>query len=260
MLDRILTQRDGEIATVTLNNPEKLNALGVVMWQALAKAMQELSQDQSLRCIVIRGAGQAFASGADLSEFEEVHSTEEQIITYHEDIVAGGLKAIGECPIPVVALIHGPCIGGGLEIAAMCDLRICSESSRFGIPINRLGLALAYSEMEGLLTLVGRAVATEILLEGRILGAREAYEKGLVTRVVPNEQVEREAYDCAHRIAAGAPLIARSHKRQIKRLSENPALLTAEERHAVYSYCHTYDYQIGYRSFLDKVPPHFEGR
>jgi enoyl-CoA hydratase/carnithine racemase len=159
----------------------------------------------------------------------------------------------------MIAMIKGVCGGGGLEIAANCDVRICGESSRFGIPINRLGLVMAHAELRGLLALVGRATTLEILLEGRVFGAEEAREKGLVNRIVADDQVEGEAYAAAQRIAEGAPLVARWHKKFINRLVE-PTPLTDEEIDEGFACFGTEDFQIGYRAFLDKVKPEFRGR
>jgi enoyl-CoA hydratase/carnithine racemase len=158
-----------------------------------------------------------------------------------------------------VALIEGICVGGGLEIAALCDLRICGESSRFGVPIKRLGLVMAYPEIAGLLRVAGRAATLEILLEGRVFGAAEAKNKGLVTRVVPDAQVEAEAYATAERICEGAPLVARWHKKFLARL-EDPAPLSEAELDEGYDCYGTEDFRIGYRSFLEKTPPGFKGR
>ena len=158
--------RDGEIATLTLNNPGKLNAIDLGMWLQLAENMAELAVDRDIRCIVLRGAGNdAFAAGGDLEEFLTARATLEQALHYHGQ-VAAALNAIADCPQPTVALIQGACIGGGLEIAGVCDLRICNESARFGAPINRLGFSMYPGEMEGLLKLAGAAVIKEILLEG----------------------------------------------------------------------------------------------
>jgi enoyl-CoA hydratase len=169
------------------------------------------------------------------------------------------LGAIRDCRHPTVALIEGICVGGGLEIAALCDLRICGESSRFGVPINRLGLVMAYDELAGLAALVGRAATLEILLEGRVFGAREAKDKGLVTRVVPDAEVEAEAMATARRITAGAPLVARWHKKFLRRL-DDPAPLTPEELDEGFACFDTEDFQIGYRAFLAKTKPEFQGR
>ena len=257
--DTILVRREDDIATVVLNRPLKLNALTKPMWQRLGETMRELSADDSLRCIVIRGAGdKSFAPGNDISEFETERSNVEQARAYgvihHE-----ALSALYECRHPMVALIKGICVGGGLEIAALCDMRICGTSSRFGIPINRLGLVIGHNEMRGLLSLVGKAVTLEILLEGQVFNADEARDKGLVNRVVPDDEVEREVYATARRIADGAPLVARWHKQFMRRLIE-ASPLTPKELDEAYACYDTEDFKIGYQSFLAKSQPIFKGR
>ncbi len=192
MNESVLVSRDGAIATVTLSNPEKLNALGLDSWKRLGEVMRELDADKTLRCIVIRGAGEkAFAAGADIAEFETTRKNAKVAKKYGEALEAT-MGALSACRHPIVAMIHGACVGGGLEVASQCDLRICGTSSRFGIPINKLGLVVGYGEMKALIDLVGRAVALEILLEGRVFGAEEAKDKGLVNRVVPDDKVEEE--------------------------------------------------------------------
>lgn len=250
---------NGEIATLSLNNPGKLNAIDLAMWQQLAEHIARLSSDSGVRCIVIRGAGhEAFAAGGDLEEFVTARATLEQALHYHAQ-VASALNAIADCPHPTVALIQGACIGGGLEIAGVCDLRICGESARFGAPINKLGFSMYPGEMEGLLKLAGPAVMKEILLEGRILTAAEAYEKGLVTRVVPDAQVEDEAYATARRICNGAPLVAGWHKQWIRRL-QNCKPLNDEEKAASFAFLETEDYKEGLAAFLEKRKPAFKAR
>jgi enoyl-CoA hydratase/carnithine racemase len=257
----VLVKRDGELATVVLSNPGKLNSLSAAMWQALARAMDALSADDALRCIVLRGAGrEAFAAGADIAEFAGVRNDARQGERYHRQYVHGALKAVGECRHPTVAMIHGPCVGGGLEIACMCDLRIAGESARFGVPINRLGFPIAYDELAAVLPLTGRAVALEILVEGRVWEAREALEKGLVTRVVPDPDLELETSSTARRIAEGAPLVNRWHKRFVRRLAPQPAVLTADEIAENFAYFATEDYRIGMDAFANKQRPRFKGR
>lgn len=185
----ILLEREQDIATVILNRPEKLNALIKPMWRQLGETIRTLSADDSLRCIVLRGAGnKSFAPGNDISEFKDARSNSVDAKEYGE-IHHETLATLSECRQPLVALIRGICVGGGLEIASLCDLRICGESSRFGIPIKRLGLCAGIREMQGLYELVGKAVTMEILLEGRILDSAEALQKGLVTRVVADDHV-----------------------------------------------------------------------
>jgi enoyl-CoA hydratase/carnithine racemase len=253
--------REGAIAIVTLSNPGKLNALTVAMWQALKREMETLSAAEDLRCIVLRGDGEeAFAAGADIAEFATARNTAEQGQHYHRELVYGALSAVGECRHPTIAMIHGPCVGGGLEIACQCDLRIAGESARFGVPINRLGFPIAYDELNALLPLVGRAIALEILLEGRVWAAREAYAKGLVTRVVPDAALHAETRKAALRVADGAPLVARWHKRFVRRLAPQPAPLTAAEIEENFAYFRTEDYRIGYDAFMTKKKPRFVGR
>lgn len=261
MTQGILVTRDNAIATVTLSNPGKLNALTVAMWRELARVMDGLSADEDLRCVVLRGAGQeAFAAGADIAEFATARNDVEQGKVYHREYVYGALRAVGECLHPTVAMIHGPCVGGGLEIACQCDLRIAGESGRFGVPINRLGFSIAYDELAALLPLVGRAVALEILVEGRVWGAQEAYAKGLLTRLVADDALEQEAYAAARRIAEGAPLVARWHKQFVRRLTPQPASLTPAEIEENFAYFNTEDYRIGYEAFINKKRPQFKGR
>ncbi len=257
----VIVERDGAIATVSISNPGKLNALTVSMWRELARAMDGLSADDALRCIVLRGAGdEAFAAGADLAEFAQARDNAAQGRVYHREYVNGALKAVGECRHPTVAMIHGPCVGGGLELACMCDLRIAGESGRFGVPINRLGFAIAYDELAAVLPLTGRAVALEILVEGRVWDAHEALDKGLLTRRVPDARLEEEAYAAARRIAEGAPLVNRWHKQFVRRLAPQPAPLTDAEIEENFAYFETEDYRIGMDAFANKQKPRFKGR
>jgi enoyl-CoA hydratase/carnithine racemase len=257
----ILTRRDGAIATVALSNPGKLNAITAAMWRELAQVMNALSGEEDLRCVVLRGAGEAaFAAGADIEEFARVRDDAEQGKRYHHELVRGALAAVAECRHPTIAMIHGPCIGGGLEIACQCDLRISGRSGRFGVPINRLGFAIAYDELAAMLPLAGRATALEILVEGRVWDAGEAYAKGLITRVVPDEALEAETAAAARRIAEGAPLAARWHKRFARRLAPQPAPLNAAEIEENFAYFATEDYRIGMDAFANKRKPKFVGR
>lgn len=247
------------ISTITLSNPGKLNAINLAMWEALALIMEDISKDSTIRCVVIRGEGDdAFAAGGDLEEFQTKRTTLEQALHYHGK-VADALKAIGDCPHPTVALIRGACIGGGLEIAGQCDFRIAGHTAKFGAPINRLGFSMYPGEMEGLLKLVGPSVMREILLEGRVMDAAEALSKGILTRVVEDEQVEAETYATARRICAGAPRVATWHKQWIARLSHDLPL-TDEEKAASFAFLETEDYREGLAAFLSKRRPAFKGR
>jgi enoyl-CoA hydratase len=259
MSELVEVSRAGPIATVVLNRPEKQNALTKPMWKALGAAIDTLSADDTLRCVILRGAGdKAFSPGNDIGEFAVERANKAQAIDYGR-IMHATARSLAACRHPLVAQIHGICVGGGLEIAALCDLRICGESSRFGAPIKNLGLTMAYPEMAPLVRLAGPDVALEILLEGRIFGAAEAKEKRLVTRVVPDADVAAEAQATAQRIAEGAPLVARWHKKFARRLAESRPITVAE-----YDECFacfdTEDFRIGYSSFVAKKKPEFVGR
>ncbi len=258
-MDQVVVTLDENIATVALNNPQRLNALNKPTWARLGEVLHELSADNALRCVVLRGAGdKAFAAGADIAEFATERADAKQAKVYG-GLIHQTMQSVAQCKHPTVALIKGACVGGGLEIAACCDMRICGESSKFGVPINKLGLTMGYGELAGLLALVGRAVALEILLEGRVFGAAEALQKRLVNRVVADDQVETEAYAMARRIAAGAPLVARWHKQFIERLSVRANVAPAEwdEGFACFD---TADYREGVAAFTGKRVPKFSAQ
>ncbi len=259
MIETIAVSVDGFIATVVLNRPDKLNALTLAMWRDLGDAVARLSADDGLRCIVLRGAGErAFSPGNDIAEFATARADKAQATAYGA-VMHATAAVLAACRHPLVAQIHGICVGGGLEIAALCDLRICGASSRFGAPIKNLGLVMAYAEMAPLVRLVGPAVALEILLEGRIIDAVEAKEKGLVSRVVADTEVAAEALATAQRIAEGAPLVARWHKKFARRLAD-PRPLSAAEQDECFDCFDTEDFRTGYAAFLAKQKPAFRGR
>ena len=259
MTDLVLLEREGEIAKVTLNQPAKLNAINNRMWTALREIFTDLDGDDGLRCVILKGSGdRAFSVGADISEFEDNRSTVDKARQYHERTHAG-MQAIFCCRHPVIAEIRGLCVGGGLELATTCDLRICGASARFGIPVKRLGLVVSYTELEPLINLIGPANALEVLLEGRIHGADEALRMGLVNRVMPDEEVEHETLATAMRIAEGAPLVARWHKKFTRRLMQIEPV--GDEEMAESFHCfETEDFRAGYQAFLAKTKPEFKGR
>lgn len=256
--DILFRRDDGGVAVVTLFHPDKLNAVTAAMWRKLKAVFDGIAADAELRCVVLCGEGKAFAAGGDLEEFRTARDTLDKALAYHE-AVGAALAAIETCPVPTVARILGPCVGGGLEIAAACDIRIAGESSRFGAPINKAGFSMYPGEMAGLLKLASPAVVKEILLEGRLLTAREAYAKGLVTRVVADAEVAAETTATVGRIVAGAPLVARWHKQWIARLQDDRPL-SEDEKRASFAFLDTEDYQEGLEAFVAKRPPVFKGR
>lgn len=253
-------ERDGDfIVTLFLNRPESLNALTAEMWQLFHQAILDLSADDSLRCIVIKGSGgKAFSSGCDIREFGKVRSNSEQARAYGK-VMHETLSALRNCPVPLVAAIEGICVGAGLEIASTCDFRICNESARFGAPIKNLGLVMAYPELEPLIELAGKDVVAEILLEGRIFDAYEAKEKRLVTRVVPEGQFDLSVNDTVRRIVSGAPLAARWHKKFIRKLKQS-SQISIDENDECFECFDTEDYRTGCAAFLNRERPDFKGK
>lgn len=258
MSDAILIERSDAIAIVTLNRAAQHNAMRQQDWVRIAEVMDELGGEDDLRCIVLRGAGsEAFCAGADIKGFDEERSSREKVRSYNADN-SRCYAAVRNCRHPVVAMIHGFCLGGGFELALAADLRISGMSGRFGVPAKNMGLFLSYDLVELLVDAGGKAVAREVLLEGRALPALEAMQKGLVTRVVDDDGLETEVMETARRIAEGAPLSARWHRAAIDRITR-PEPFSADELEAQLDYADSADYKAGYQAFLDRSKPVFRG-
>ncbi|HCY61997.1 MAG TPA: enoyl-CoA hydratase [Oxalobacteraceae bacterium] len=257
-MSEVRLDRNDVIATVTLSNPGKLNAVDIAMWESLAEVFAQLSQDEALRCVIVRGDQGNFAAGADIEEFPQVRNGTAQGMQYHRHTIARALDAIAGCLHPTIAAIEGVCVGGGLEIACACDLRIAAPDARFGIPVNRLGFSLAPDELRHLLQLAGQAATLEILLEGRVFPAAEARDKGLLHRIVSD--VPLEAENTAQRIAQGAPLAARANKKMVRRLTSQPPALSEQEYAEAFAILASQDYRDGVQAFLHKTKPVFQGK
>ena len=246
------------IATVRLDGPDRHNVLDVAGWRATAEAFRSLSGRDDVHAVAVRGSGgRAFSAGSDIAAFAEQRSLPEDVRAY-STAISGAMSAIRSCRHPTVAIIEGLCVGGGLEIAACCDLRVCGESSRFGAPINRLGLTMSHDELEPLLQLLGPSPVLEMLLSGELIDAERAMTTGLVNRVWPDAAVVEQGYGLVARIAAGAPLVNRWHKKFIRRLEEHTAL-TDHEREEAHEAFETEDYLEGRAAFLEKRDPDFRG-
>lgn len=253
-----LTRSPDGIATVLMNRPEKRNAFTMEMYRDFGAAFASLDADDSVRCIVVRGAGGAFCAGSDIGGFSEDRDGRTQAREY-ADFTLEMTDRLKDTRHPTIACIEGVCVGGGLEIASMCDIRIAGRSSRFGIPINRIGITLDYRELADLVAVIGHARALEILLEGQVFGADVAMEKGLLTRIVDDAAVADDAYATAARIAASAPLVNRWHKKFVRRLRDNRPI-TPEESDEAYACFDTEDYRLGREAFGQKLKPAFVGR
>ncbi len=256
--DLITLHRDGPVATLTLNNPAKRNALTIAAWERLRDFVKELDEDATLRCVAVTGQGAHFAAGADISEFPERRMNSAQAEAYGA-LLAETLDRLANLTHPTVAVIRGACTGGGLEIACCCDLRLAADDARLGVPINRLGHAFAYPEMAAALSVIPAPVVLEMLLEGRVFGAAEALEKGVLTRVVSAADLDDEAQATVGRIVRGAPLANRATKKILRRLLK-PEPLTPAEIKSGYALCDSEDYREGVRAFLAKESADFQGR
>lgn len=252
----IEVQRDGAVATVRLNRPDKRNALTLSMWRALASAFAGLEADAALRCIVVRGAGGNFAAGADLAEFAALRATTDQAEAYGSDMLAA-LTAIRDCRHPTIAAIDGLCVGGGLEIALMCDLRLAAADSRFGVPIQKVGVAMPYPELAMLTAMLGAATMLELLLEGQLHDAAWAERRGLIARSTSDLPAELAA--AVGRIAAGSPVSHRHHKRLVRRAAEASLTADAEIVRLSYAAVETADYRDGLKAFLERRAANFTG-
>jgi enoyl-CoA hydratase len=249
------------IARVQLSNPGKRNAITVAMWQRLREVFEALQKEpvaNTVRVVVLSGAGGHFAAGADISEFPSFRFDAGTLRHYHERTIAPALQALLDCDIPLLAQIDGNCIGGGLEIAACCDIRICARGSRFGVPIARLGFPLAPDELQVVRRVVNDATLRELLIESRLYSAEQAFARGLVHAVVEAAELAGEAQARAERIAALAPLAARANKQSL-RIAERADPSTAQRR-AHFDYATSADHVEGIAAFLAKRPSRFHGR
>jgi enoyl-CoA hydratase/carnithine racemase len=244
------------LAIVRLNRPDKRNALTLDMWRELEQAFALLEQDERLRCIVVRGAGGNFAAGADLAEFPTLRATANQAEAYGRQMIAA-LTAIRDCRHPTIAAIEGLCVGGGLEIALMCDLRLGAADSRFGIPIQKVGVAMPYPELAILTQMLGRPTMLALLLEGQLHDAAWAERHGLLTRIATDLEADLSA--AIGRILGGSPVSHRHHKRFTRRASDVLRALDAADVQRAYEAVETADYREGIAAFLDRRTPKFPG-
>jgi enoyl-CoA hydratase len=245
------------IARLTLCNAGKLNALSVAMWRELRAHVAKLNvHHDGVRVVIVCGEGGQFASGGDIEEFAQFRFDATTLARFHEEDVRPALQALLDCDLPLVAQIDGACIGGGLEVAACCDIRIAGSSARFGVPIARLGFPLAPAELEIVAAVVGPTVLRELLIEARVLDAQQAFARGLVTRVVADADVAAEARSTAERIAELSPQALRLNKRALRQFTHSPHSSHAE-RAPHYAYAASDEHREGLAAFNEKRKPRF---
>jgi len=254
----LLFTRDGAVATITLNRPEKRNALTVPMLEAFHSAVHEVASSSDVRVLVIRGAGKAFCAGLDLKEMGLARRSDGSV-EYPE--IEGALHELERCPMPTIAMMQGDAIAGGLELALHCDLRVAGSGARMGMPLAKIGLVVPFPLTQKLLDTVGTVKTKEMLFTGALLGAEEARGAGLVTRVVPDGELEAATLALADDIAANAPLSLRTMKAAITEANAfrnpHPSAALAAQAAATRK---SEDLQEGLRAVFEKRRAVFHGR
>jgi enoyl-CoA hydratase len=254
-------EKRGAVGWVIFDQPAKRNAINNAMWRAIPEAMGELERDAAIRCVVLRGAGtEAFSAGADISEFDKIRS-EEGAVAKYDGLLDRVLHSIQGALKPSVAMVHGYCFGGGLEIALACDLRYCGESGKFAIPAAKLGLAYNVEGHNRLVQTVGHARAREIMFLGRRYDAAEALAMGLVQRVLPDADLETFVAGVVKTLCENAPLAIANSKTIIEEYAKALGAPDAERMLAAMERCAaSADYKEGRRAFMEKRKPRFTGK
>jgi enoyl-CoA hydratase/carnithine racemase len=259
--DKMLSCREGNIGYLIFNNPERHNAVSLDMWAAAGEILEGFREDPEIRAVVVSGAGgKSFVSGADISRFDKERSDEDAVARYNAT-VEKSCAAIQEFPKPTLAMIRGYCIGGGVGLAVCCDLRICSEGSRFAVPAAKLGLGYGYRGLKRLVDVVGPSFALEIFYTARQFSAAEALAMGLVNRVVPDGDLENYVKAYAGAIAENAPLTIRAVKATVGEILKEESKRDVRRSQALVEACFkSGDYEEGRKAFLEKRKPVFTGR
>ncbi len=258
--ERVVGRKDGAIGWITLNNQARFNAMSLDMWQALPPLIERWACDRDIRVIVLEGGGdKAFVSGADISEFETLRATPEGVARYEDDVDAA-MAAVAGCNKPVIAMINGICMGGGVGLAVSCDMRIASDHARFAVPAARLGLGYRHSGVRSLLNLVGPAAAKEIFFTARQFSSAEALEIGLINRIVPRAELRDVTRDYCAMIAENAPLTITAVKQTIAEIQQASGDFNAARCDSLVFDCFaSEDYREGRRAFMEKRKPQFRG-
>lgn len=258
--EKLLANVDDGIGWLTFNNPERRNAISLEMWQGLGEVLEAFQHDDSVRVVVMKGAGgKAFASGADISEFDQHRANAEQRQQYGE-IAERGRAWLSRLDKPLIAMIQGFCIGGGLAVSLSADVRFASANSTFGIPAAKLGLGYEYAGVAALARLVGPSNARDILFSARFMPAEEARGMGLVNFVVSEDELESRVRSYAATLARNAPLTVRAAKAAINTFERHSRTDASAVAALVDACFNSEDYAEGRRAFSEKRTPQFKGR
>ncbi|MFO1262970.1 MAG: enoyl-CoA hydratase/isomerase family protein [Rhodoferax sp.] len=245
------------VAVVELVHAAKFNAMSRTMWRQLQSVFQKIQDDPQLRCVVVRASGH-FCAGGDISEYAAFRFQEESLRAFHEDDVWGGLQAMLDCDVPIVAQICGNCMGAGVEIASCCDVRIAADDARFGAPIAKLGFPMAPREAALVAHAVGELTAREMLLTAAVLDSPAMQRRGFLNHVVPLAELDATVHTLVQRMLALAPQAARMNKRTFRALAPVFAGNNATEIVAsAYQYANSSEHREGIQAFLDKRAPRF---
>ncbi len=259
--DKILARKNGRVGYIVFNNPERHNAVSLEMWEAAGGALEDFAKDDGVRVVVFAGAGgKAFVSGADISKFESERASEEAVARYNATIdrIYGAIDAFAK---PTIAMIRGYCIGGGLNLALCCDIRVCSANSRFALPAAKLGLGYGYGGIKRFVDVVGPAFTKEIFFTARQFDTAEALAMGLVNRALADDVIEAQVQDMAEAIAANAPLTVGSVKAIVGEAMKDDTKRDLARCAALVKQCFTSaDYVEGRRAFMEKRKPAFAGK
>ena len=258
--DKMLARKEGGVGILTFNNPERHNAVSLEMWEATKRILDGFAADDDIRVVVLTGAGgKAFVSGADISKFASERATLEASRAYNVKSDAA-YSSVADFPKPTIAMIKGYCIGGGVGLAVCCDLRICSDNSRFAVPAAKLGLGYGYSGLKRLVDIVGASFAKEIFYTARQFDAREAQTMGLVNRVVPAGELETYVKSITDMICANAPLTIKAVKFTVGEMLKDESKRNIARSVELVEQCFSSrDYTEGRTAFMEKRKPVFTG-
>jgi enoyl-CoA hydratase len=258
--DKMLSRKEDGVGYLTFNNPERHNAVSLEMWEAASGFLADFAADKAIRVVVLTGAGgKAFVSGADISKFESERSSKDAVERYNAAVDRAN-TAVYEFPKPTIAMIRGYCIGGGVGLALCCDLRICSDNSKFGVPAAKLGLGYGYTGIKKLVDVVGPSFAKEIFYTARQFTALEALQMGLINRMLPEAELEAYVKTYAETISGNAPLTVDAVKYIVGEVVKPESKRNTQKCADLVAQCFaSSDYIEGRKAFMEKRKPAFTG-